>query len=259
MVKFLVVLILSILNFSCVTSPDSERRQFIVVPNWKVQELGLQAYQEILQSEPLSKDQRLIAEVEKIGQAIAAASGQDFPWEFKVLANDEMVNAFCLPGGKVGVYTGIIKVAENTAGLAAVIGHEVAHATLRHGAERMSQALASQAGLTLASISMADSKYRGAILAALGLGVQVGLTLPYSRLHEQEADEVGSKYMAKAGYDPREAIALWQRMAQLSKSASPEFLSTHPHPASRVENLQKKMPELMPIYNSSQRQATRPL
>jgi len=259
MVK-IVICFLATISLSCATIPESDRRQFIIMPDSQMHALGLEAFQEIVAREPLSKNQRLIREVEEIGKRIAAASGQNYPWEFRVFDNDELINAFCLPGGKVGVYTGMIKVAENTAGLAAVIGHEVAHATLRHGAERMSQTLASQVGLTLAGISLGDARYRGAILAALGIGVQVGIALPYSRLHEQEADEVGLKYMARAGYDPREAVALWERMQELSAgAAAPEFLSTHPNPASRVDYLRKRLSQVMPSYEAADTQVTRPL
>lgn len=252
------IIIFSLMTLSCATSPETDRRQFIVVPDSQMNSLGLQAFEEMLKNEPLSTDQELIRKVEEIGRRIAAASGQDFDWEFKVFENKEMVNAFCLPGGKVGVYTGIIPVSQTNAGLAAVIGHEVAHAVLKHGAERMSQSLASQVGLGLAGITLTDSKYRDAIMAALGIGVQVGIALPYSRLQEREADMLGLKYMAMAGYDPAEAVALWERMAGLENGAPPEFLSTHPNPASRAAYLRGQLPKVMPIYQNSKRQVTRP-
>ena len=223
-----------------------------------MQSLGEQSYKEILSKEKISKDPKLNEIVTRIGRRIAAASGKKFNWEFKVIDNIKTVNAFALPGGKVAVYTGILSFARNEAGLAAVLGHEVAHAILRHGAERMSQSMATQAGMSLASLSLQHTKYRGLIVGALGVGTQFGVMLPYSRKHETEADIVGLKYMAKAGYDPEESVKLWQRMAK-SGGSPPEIMSTHPAPLNRVKKLNSEIPKVMNLYNNSDKQKSLPI
>jgi metalloendopeptidase OMA1, mitochondrial len=228
----------------------------ILVPEGQMNAMGEQSFKEILDKEKVSTNTKLNEIVSRIGKRIADASGKDFAWEFKVFEDDEMINAFCLPGGKVGVYTGMIKVAQNEAALAAVIGHEVAHATLRHGNERVSQAVALEAGLSIASLSFENAKHRQIIMAGLGLGAQVGVLLPYSRRHETEADTVGLRYMAKAGYDPREAPRLWERMAQLGGNG-PEFLSTHPNPSRRAKELEAQLEEVQELYESSSKQPSR--
>jgi predicted Zn-dependent protease len=171
-------------------------------------------------------------------------------WEFNVIESDE-ANAFCLPGGKVAVYTGILPLAQTEAGLAAVIGHEVAHAVARHAGERMSQALLVNLGLSVADISLQNSQHRPLIMAALGLGANVGVLLPYSRKHEAEADEIGTRYMARAGYDPREAVLLWQRFAKAGGPRPPPFLSTHPAPESRAQELEGIAQRALKEYDSA--------
>lgn len=255
--NYIILFSLLFSSSSCVTAPETERRQFIIVPDSQMLALGSDAYDEILKQEQLATDQSLVDEVKKIGQRVAEASGHDLPWEFQVIQNDDMINAFCLPGGKVGIYTGIIPIARTNAGLAAVIGHEVAHATLKHGAERMSQMIASQVGLSLAALSLENFEYRNEILAAMGIGAQLGIALPYSRYHEREADLVGLRYMARAGYDPREAVELWKRMQAASNAAAPEFLSTHPNPAARIQYLEESLAEVMAIYEASEKQTLR--
>jgi predicted Zn-dependent protease len=220
--------------------------------------LGAQSYEEVLKKEKISKDPKLNEMVNRIGKRIAKASGADFAWEFKVIDNAETVNAFCLPGGKVAVYTGILPIAKNEAALAAVMGHEVAHATLKHGAERMSQQLATQAGLAAASLSLKNSAQRDLILGGIGLGAQFGVLLPYSRKHETEADIVGLKYLAKAGYDPKESVGLWERMAKTGGKV-PEIISTHPDPARRARDLEAEIPKVMALYDKSEKQPSKPL
>lgn len=243
---------IAILVYSCATTPETHRQQLSLVPEAQVNALGEEAYRDLLSKSKLSQNKALNEEVIKVGQRIAQASGAEFAWEFNVLDDGKTVNAFCLPGGKVGVYTGIIPIAENTAGLAAVMGHEVAHAVLRHSAERMSQQLVMQLGMALATVSFQDSKYKDLIAGALGVGTVYGITLPFSRYHEAEADRVGLEYMAKAGYDPSEAIQLWYRMAEESNGQRPpEFLSTHPDPAQRAKKLQAQLPEVMALYEGS--------
>jgi metalloendopeptidase OMA1, mitochondrial len=247
---------LSLFIMACVNNKEAGRRAFIIVPDSQMNSMGMKSYREILKTEKILKNTRLNKIVSRIGSRIAKASGAKFKWEFNVIKNDKMVNAFCLPGGKVAVYTGIIKVAKNEAGLAAIMGHEVAHATLKHGSERVSQAMAAQLGLSLATLSFENTAHRDLIVAALGIGTKFGILMPFSRKHETEADVVGLRYMAKAGYAPSEAVFLWQRMAALG-GKMPEIISTHPAPLKRSELLRSKLPSVMKIYNKSSKQPSR--
>ena len=253
----LAAVVTSAFIYACATS-DTGRKQLIIIPSSQMHAMGSQAYTDLLAQEKISTNQALTAEVEKIARRVARASGANFDWEFKLIES-EQVNAFCLPGGKIGVYTGIIPVAKTNAGLAAVLGHEVAHATSRHGAERVSQAMIAAGGLVAANVALSDSKYRDGVLAALGLGTQVGVLMPYGRLQESEADEVGLQYSAKAGYEPEEAVKLWQRMAKLGDNRPPEFLSTHPDPNKRAEALSKQIPAVKGLYGASDKQPTETL
>jgi len=189
--------------------------------------------------------------VQKVGKRVAAVAGKDMPnaqWEFVVFDNPE-ANAFCLPGGKVGVFKGILPITKDEAGLATVIGHEVAHAIARHGAERMSEAMVIQGGGQLlgASLSKSDPKWQQTAALAYGMGTQVGLELPHSRKQESEADEIGLIYMARAGYDPEEAVKFWQRFSDFNKqhggNSTPQFLRTHPLDDVRIQQLQQWMPK----------------
>jgi len=237
----------------CVSVPVTHRKALNLVPYEKEVALGEQAYRAILSKEPLSGNARWTALLRRVGKNIAQVS--DTPhleWEFNLL-NSKRINAFCLPGGKVAVYTGIMPLAKNEAGLAAIIGHEVAHAVARHAAERMSQTLLVEVGLGLADLSLQNSTYRDIILASLGLGAQVGVLLPYSRQHEKEADEIGIHYMARAGYDPGEAVRLWERFSQQEAGRSPEFLSTHPASPKRVEALRALLPQAEREYQRAPR------
>jgi len=236
---------------SCVTTPLTHRKALILVPFDQEIAMGLEAYREVLATERVSGNQAWNSLVRRVGGRIAKVS--DMPglqWEFNVIESKEM-NAFCLPGGKVAVYTGILPIAQNEAGLAAIIGHEVAHAVARHAGERMSQALLVNLGLTVADISLQNSQQRPLIMAAMGIGASVGVLLPYSRKHEAEADEIGTVYMARAGYDPREAVLLWQRFAQTGGQRPPPFLSTHPAPESRAEELEKIAQRAMKEYEGA--------
>ncbi len=236
---------------ACVTSPETGRSQLSLVSDSQMNSLGAQAYQETLAKSKISRNSNLNSEVATIGRRIAQASGVDYEWEFKVIDEPQTVNAFCLPGGKVAVYTGIVPVAKNNAALAAVMGHEVAHATLRHSAERMSQQMVMQMGLTVASISFSNSENRNVIAGLLGIGTQFGVVLPFSRYHESEADRVGLEYMARAGYDPREAVGLWERMGAAGGGRPPEILSTHPDPVRRARDLNKHMAKALALYQAS--------
>jgi predicted Zn-dependent protease len=212
--------------------------------------LGAQAYRQAIRDSVLSDNAEALRIVRKVGERIArAANKPDYKWEFRVVDDPEQANAFCLPGGKVAVYTGIFPVAKDEAGLAVVVGHEIAHALLRHAGERISQAQLVQAGVGLAGASGMN----GQMLQALGLGATVGVILPFSRSQESEADKVGLILMAKAGYDPRAAPELWERMERKEterkeKGAPPEFLSTHPSSAARIQELRAFLPQALAYY-----------
>ncbi|MBA2351407.1 MAG: M48 family metallopeptidase [Burkholderiales bacterium] len=249
---YAVVVVLSALLPACETAPVTGRNQLIVLPKSQEIQMGLQAYDEILKKEKISTDPQANALVQRVGKRIAAATGEDLPWEFKVIENDKVANAFALPGGKVAVYTGLLPITQTEAGLAAVIGHEVAHATARHGGERVSQNLIAQLGLaaTAAAMSNRDPATVQSVIGLLGAGATVGVALPFGRSQESEADRIGMIYMAKAGYDPRAAKDLWLRMTAASegKQRPPEFLSTHPAEATRIERIEKWLPEALAHY-----------
>ncbi len=245
----LLPVLLVVLLAACEAAPVTGRSQLILVPESQDAELGLQAYQQIKDETKISKDPALNRRVETVGRRIAAVSPHpDWQWEFTVFANDEP-NAFALPGGKVGVYSGLFKVAKNDAQLAAVIGHEVGHAIARHGAERISQGLLAQAGGAAVGLATGSDSYAGVYAAA----AQLGVILPFSRTQESEADHIGIIMMAKAGYDPRQSVALWQNFKSLERSGRPpEFLSTHPAEDTRIERLQALMPEALKVYQQTQ-------
>lgn len=233
----------------CQAAPVTGRQQLIVLPESQDAQLGLDAYQQILSQSTISDDPELNRRVQEVGRRIAAASPHpDWDWQFTVIENDEP-NAFALPGGKVGVNTGLFQVAKNDDQLATVMGHEVAHAIARHGAERMSQQVLMQAGL--AGLGIATDQTTAGLAAQAATLV---VTLPYSRTQEAEADHIGLFYMAEAGYDPREAVVLWQNFESFGGARQPEFLSTHPAPGSRIENLRALLPEVMPVYEANRQQ-----
>ena len=242
-------LMLSLLTlFACATAPITGRQQFILVSEPEEQQLGLTAYREILSKEKMSGDRRANALVQRVGKRIAAVANRpDYQWEFRVIDKDQ-ANAFALPGGKVAVYTGILKYTKTEAGLAVVMGHEVAHALARHGAERMSRSTAANAVIGVgAAVAGAPSPV---VMQAVSLAYGVGLELPFGRGQESEADHIGLILMAKAGYDPREAIPFWQRMSAGKGGGPPEFLSTHPSGQTRIQQLQEWMPEALQHYRA---------
>jgi len=231
----------------CETAPVTGRSQLILLPESQDVEMGLTAYQQILQEAEISDNEELNRRVQEVGRRIAAISPRpDWDWQFTLIENEEP-NAFALPGGKVGVHTGLFKVAKNDAQLAAVIGHEVAHAIARHGPERMSQGMLAQIGAAAVGIGTGSDAY--AQLAAQA--ATLGIILPYSRTQESEADHIGLLYMAEAGYDPREAVKLWQNFKALGGGRPPEFLSTHPGEDTRIARLQELMPEALAIYQAN--------
>lgn len=241
----------------CQNVPLTGRSQLQVIPEGAEAGLGLSAYQDVLKKEKISHDPALNELVTRVGSRIAAATGKTgYKWEFRVIDNAKLANAFCLPGGKVAVYTGILPVTRDEAGLAAVIGHEVAHAIARHGGERMSQQILLE-GITLAAAaSVKDERKADLYATVLGVGATFGILLPYSRLHESEADRLGLIYMAKAGYDPRAARDFWTRMATHDgkKGKPPEWLSTHPADDKRIRQIEQWLPEALSYYRPSSSQ-----
>lgn len=240
---------------SCSTTPVSGKKAFLLTSESEENQQGEEAYREILSKEKEITGTREAKMVEAIGKKIAAVANKpDFKWEFKTIQSDTP-NAFCLPGGKVAVYTGIFKYAKNEAGLATVMGHEIGHAIARHGGQRMSQAMATNvamAGLAIIGLSKMEPAKRDLAMAALGAGATIGIILPFSRANETEADEIGLTLMARAGYDPSEAVNFWDRFSEAGGGkAPPAFLSTHPASAKRKENLQRLQGQAMAEYQTS--------
>ena len=237
---------------SCVATPDSDRSAFIVIPLSQEKTMGQQAFSDILSKEKETTNVQLKQMVERVGRRLAAVSAMpNLEWEFKVIESEQK-NAFALPGGKTAIYTGLLPVCLNEAGLAAVMGHEIAHVTARHSGQRMSQQFLLMGALSAAQISLANNDHRAAILGALGVGATYGIKLPFGRSNESEADFIGLKYMARAGYDPREAVIFWTRFSkEKGGKAPPEFLSTHPSDNTRIRNLQKYLPRAMAEYKAS--------
>ena len=239
MQKYFLFIILTVLVITaCATTPVSNRSAFILIPESQEISLGKQSYNQILKKEKESEDAQLNQVVRRVAQRIIAVI--DMPkldWEVKLIESDQK-NAFALPGGKIAIYTGILSVAKNEAGLATVMSHEIAHVIARHGAQRMSQQMILQLGMIGAGLSMKNNTQRNIVLSALGVGVLYGFTLPFSRSHESEADQIGLIYMAKAGYDPNEALNFWQRFSQVKGGKGPpEWASTHPADATRMQGL----------------------
>jgi predicted Zn-dependent protease len=236
---------------ACQTVPITGRSQLMILPEGEELQMGLSSYQEVLKNSKVSNDPALNAQVTRVGTRIARATERDYQWEFKVL-EDPQVNAFCLPGGKVAVYTGILPITRDDAGLAAVLGHEVAHAIARHGGERVSQQLLVNTSLSAVQVGLAGGNPAmvQSVAALLGAGASVGLLLPWSRGQESEADHLGLIYMAKAGYHPSAAKDLWVRMADASKGQGRpfEFLSTHPAPETRIQQIEGWIPEALKYY-----------
>lgn len=246
---------------ACYTVPQTGRSAFNIIGTSDEIGFGLKAFQDIKKKEKLCADANRSEMVRRVGQRIASVADRDIPnaqWEFVLFENVEP-NAFALPGGKVGIYTGILEITKDDSGLAAVMGHEVAHAAARHGAERMSQAMALSGLAAGLSIGLSDEKpsTRRWAMVAFGLGATLGAILPHSRMQESEADRIGLIYMAKAGYPPQEAVAFWRRFREHNQKkggAPPVFFSTHPADDQRIADLQKLVPEAEVYYKTSGRQ-----
>ena len=245
----------SLMISGCQQVPESSRKRIVLLSSEeKENQMGLSAYQEVLSSEKVTTNEKYAEMVRRVGNRIAAVANRpDFAWEFNVIESDTQ-NAFCLPGGKVAVYTGILPVCESEAGLAVVMSHEVANAIARHGGERMTYQTAQNLGKAAVGYitQSQDEQKQKIVLAAYGAASEYGIILPYSRTHELEADSIGIMLMAKAGYDPSEAPLFWERFAALKQGEAPmEFLSTHPADATRSANLRELVPEALQHYEKS--------
>jgi len=238
---------------ACTTVQETGRKQFNFVSDDQAASMGVEAFAEIKKQEKISTDPAVNARIQRIGKRIAGAVGRELPdaqWEF-VVFESEQINAFALPGGKVGFYTALIKLAESDDEIAAVMGHEIAHVTSRHGAERQSQAMLIGLGGTALALGTESDKNQQYYLLAYGLGSTLG-SLAYSRDHEREADAVGLKFAARAGYDPRAAASFWRKMAAKETGGRPpKLLSTHPPSSERIETLERLAPALMPVYEQA--------
>jgi predicted Zn-dependent protease len=218
--------------------------------------LGLQSYQKVLSEAQAVQSGPELATVKQVASRLAAATGkagEGFQWQVSLI-QDRQVNAFCLPGGKIVVYTGILPVAQNEAALATVLGHEMAHATSRHGSQRVFEQNLAQTAMSGVAMSLTNMDYdkQRAVMGALGAGAQFGVLMPFSRKHESEADQIGLIYMARAGYDPEESIRFWKRMESTGGGQQPEFLSTHPSHGTRIQQLEAWMPKALEEYNKAQ-------
>lgn len=251
----------TILVQSCSTVPLIGRKQVSLLPESNMVEMSLTSYSQFLQENKLSANKEQTDVVKRVGARMSVAVEKylkengfqdrvaDFKWEFNLVENKEP-NAWCMPGGKVVFYSGILPLTKNDAGVAVVMGHEIAHAVARHGNERMSQQMLVQfGGVALSEAIKTKPEQTQAIFqTAYGLGSQLGVMLPYSRQHEYEGDKLGLIFMAIAGYDPKEAIGFWERMAANSSGKTPEFLSTHPVEANRIEAIKQFLPDAMKYY-----------
>lgn len=247
---------------SCTTVPLTGRKQLSLVPESEMITMSFSNYSEFMKTNPVSTDKANIALVQEVGKNISEAVVKYFAdnnlssrlegyqWEFNLIKNDSTPNAWCMPGGKVVVYTGILPYTKDKNGLAVVVSHEIAHAVARHGNERMSQELLAQYGSAVLSeaIKNKPEQTRTIFGSAYGLGAQFGVMLPFSREHELEADKLGLIFMAMAGYDPQTAIAFWERMASMGGQKPPEFMSTHPSDATRIQKIKDALPDVMPYY-----------
>jgi predicted Zn-dependent protease len=247
--------------FSCATVPITGRSQLKLIPDSEMLSMSYSQYDDVLKSSKLSTDAKQTEMIRRVGGRIQGAVERYFTdhgmadrlkgyrWEFNLVEGDE-VNAWCMPGGKVVFYTGILPVCRDESGVAVVMGHEVAHAVAGHGGERMSQQLLAQMGGVALATALKDKpeQTRNLWLGAFGAGAQVGVLLPFSRTQESEADHLGLIFMAMAGYDPHRAVDFWQRMSASSGGAPPEFLSTHPSDQTRIAKIQQELPEAAGYY-----------
>ncbi|MEX0738583.1 MAG: M48 family metallopeptidase [Pseudohongiella sp.] len=244
------LVLLSLLMSACATSPTG-RSQMLLVSEGQMAAMGDEAFNQLRQENTVSTDQSLTRYVNCVSDAVLAEVDGNQNWEV-VLFDDDAANAFALPGGKIGIFTGLLNVAENQHQLATVVGHEIAHVTARHSAARVSNQLATQMGISVLA------QTTGMDPGLIGMGANLLLTLPYSRADETEGDRLGLDYMARAGFDPRESVALWRNMAQAAGERPPELLSTHPAPQARIRELEQRMPAALSSFDAARAQGRRP-
>ncbi|NPA30225.1 MAG: M48 family metallopeptidase [Epsilonproteobacteria bacterium] len=252
MKKWLVLVLSFLIFYGCAKAPVTGRTQIMMVSPQQEKAMGFQTERAILKKERLSRDRALIERVNRVGMRIARATGKKLDWKFFVIDKPDVPNAFCLANGHVFVYTGIMKYVSNDAQLATVIAHEIGHAIAHHVAEQVSMAMVTNLATTAAAVAIQhnvhSSSEASAYMMALGLGANLGIVLPYSRMMESEADHIGLMIMARACYDPRQAIAFWEKFAKQGKEP-PVYFSTHPSSKQRIAQLQKLMPEALKIYH----------
>jgi len=261
MKKLSVAIIILLILASCSQVLITGRKQFSLISDAELLNMSLQSYQQFIDSVPLSTDMVHTDMVKRTGNKISAAvedflraNGKEaeianFQWEFN-LVQDSTVNAFCMPGGKVVFFEGILPMTQTEAGVAVVMGHEIAHAVAKHSNERLSQQILISYGSVAADLLLSQKSEitRNSLLTLYGIGAQIGVILPYSRKHEYEADRLGLIFMAMAGYNPTEAVAFWERMSANSSGSVMEFMSTHPSNANRIANMKKVLVEAMEYY-----------
>jgi len=262
--KMIYVLLFALLFIivACSTVPLTGRKQLNIIPADQIMSMSYQQYDDFLKQNKVSADKKNTEMVKRVGKKIQvavesyfaqknlSAELEGYEWEFNLVESED-VNAWCMPGGKVVFYTGILPITKDETGLAVVMGHEIAHAIAEHGNERMSQGLITQFGGMALAKALEDkpTETQALWMGAFGLGAQLGVMLPFSRMHESEADRLGLTFMAMAGYDPNQAVDFWQRMAELKGGqAPPEFLSTHPSDATRINDIKKHLPEALKYY-----------
>jgi len=271
--RLVVFTMIGFIGVGCAEVPLTHRRALRLVPQSNLLGLSLQQYDKVLKESKLCTDKQKVDMVRRVGKRIARSAEEflkdsglgnqigNYNWEFNLIKDDKVVNAWCMPGGKVAVYTGILPFTQDENGLAVVLGHEVGHAIARHGNERMSQALIANAGGMALSAALAEQpdSTRQIYMTAFGVGTNLGFLLPYSRIQESEADRIGLMLMARADYDPRWAIEFWERMNRGGGGdRPPEFLSTHPAPASRIAGLKIYINEALPYYQRALKKESSP-
>jgi len=261
-----IVFLMLILAVGCAVAPITGRKQFVVIPADQIQSLSAQSYAQVLKENKVSNNQQYLSSVRNVGTKLTQAverymqqnnmqsALQGMQWQYTVLQSKE-VNAWCMPGGQIAFYEGIMPICADENGIAVVMGHEIAHAIAQHGNERMSQQLALQLGGVALSeaLSTKSETTQQIAMAAFGAGSALGVILPYSRTHEYEADELGLYFMAMAGFDPRTSPAFWERMVSQGGSRPPEFLSTHPDPANRIKAMNRKMSKALQYYQGKKK------
>ena len=260
MIRNLIIPVIFLSIFiACTTAPITGRSQLILISEIQEIKLGITAYNQVLQESKLSKNKTYVDSVKRVGDRIASYTGKNYNWQFNVIESDQ-INAWCLPGGKIAFYEGILDIMDNEAQVAAVMAHEIAHATARHGGERISLGILAQVGAVAIQIALRDKDpaIQYAVFQAYAPTVLIGVILPYSRNQEHEADEIGLVYMSKAGYNPEEALIFWEKMYEENKGKPrpPEWLSTHPTTPKRIAEIKEMLPEMIEIYLASEEKNT---